>query len=59
MTRWEYRVWAVDEPHKQDDYDILNGFGNDGWESYAVTVRQTHRGTTYVYHFKRMATGPK
>lgn len=58
MRRWEYGLWTIDAPHQQDDHDMLDGFGREGWEMYAVTVHEDSRGTHFGYHMRRPLETP-
>ena len=55
MQKWEYFVAPL-LPHNPGD--ILNTFGDDGWELVGVVQQQTPQGADAVYQHKRLAVAP-
>ena len=49
--KWEYRTRLVSDPGNAEQIDILNEFGDLGWELVQVLILQNS--STYRFYFKR------
>lgn len=58
MDKWEYTVFRMEVPHKDDDLDAevthLDQYGQKGWELFSVTDISTNaKIAKRNYYFKR------
>lgn len=50
--KWEYRIDKLSYPSAEDEIELFNRNGNDGWE--LILIEHVSIDTGYWYYFKRL-----
>lgn len=45
--KWEYRVWKIEHSFLEAAQDVLNRFGEDGWELVAISPEEQGRALVF------------